>query len=110
MRTDVILSISDFGVSTAMLNPADIFRRWCKLSFRPMRDQVKSRHFSEQTGARRPYFHFLYKYIGITTYKQLGQLFWKLIWIYCYLLNGIGLDLELHNSNLVQKIPNRLCY
>ena len=29
----------------------------------------------------------------------------ELTWIYCYLLNGIGLDLELHNSNLVQKIP-----
>ena len=55
--------------------------------------------------ARRPYFHFLYKYIGIIGYKQLRQHFWKLIWIYCYFLNEIGLDLELHNSNLVQKIP-----
>ena len=99
----IILSMPDFGVSTAILNPLDIFRRWCKLNFRPMRDQVKSRHFSEQTGARRPHFHFLYKYIGIISCKQLGQLFWKLIWIYCYLLNRIGLDLELHNSNLVQK-------
>ena len=27
---------------------------------------------------------------------------WELTWIYCY---GIGLELELHNSNLVQKIP-----
>ena len=27
----------------------------------------------------------------------------ELIWIYCYLSNGIGLDLELHNSNLVKK-------
>ena len=106
----IILSIPDFGVSTAILNPVDIFHRWCKLSLRPMRDQVKSRHFSLQKGARRPYFHSLYKYIGIISYKQLGQLFWKLIWIYCYLLNGIGLDLELHNSNLVQKIPNWLCY
>ena len=106
----IILSISDLGVSTAILNPVDVFRRWYKLSFWPMRDQVKSRHFSEQTGARRPYFHFLYKYFRIISYKQRGQLFWKLIWIYCYLLNGIGLDLELHNSNLVQKIPNWLCY
>ena len=39
------------------------------------------------------------------SYKQLGELFWKLIWIYRYLLNGIGLDLELHNSNFVQKVP-----
>ena len=106
----IILSISDLGVSTAILNPVDVFRRWYKLSFWPMRDQVKSRHFSEQTGAPRPYFHFLYKYFRIISYKQRGQLFWKLIWIYCYLLNGIGLDLELHNSNLVQKIPNWLCY
>ena len=54
--------------------------------------------------AGRAYFHVLYKYIGIISYKQFGPLFWKLIWIYYYLLNGIGLDLELHNSNLVQKI------
>ena len=26
--------ISDFGVSTAILNPLDIFRRWWKLNFR----------------------------------------------------------------------------
>ena len=101
----IILSISDFGVSTAILNPMDVFRRWCKLSFRPMGGQVKSRHFSEQTGTRRSYFHFLYKYIGIISYKQLGQLFWKLIQSYCYLLDRLGLDLEFHNFNLVQKIP-----
>ena len=93
----IILSISDLGVSTAILNPVNVFRRWYKLSFWPMRDQVKSRHFSEQTGARRPYFHFLYKYFRIISYKQRGQLFWKLIWIYCYLLNGIGLDLSFIN-------------
>ena len=71
-----------------------------------MRDQVKSRHFSEQIDAQRPYFHVLYRFIGIISYKQLGQLFWKLIWIYYYLLNEIGLDLDLHNSGLVQKMPN----
>ena len=43
----IILSIPDFEVNTAILNPVDVFRRWCKLSFRPMRDQVKSHHFSE---------------------------------------------------------------
>ena len=37
----IILSISDFGASTAILNPVHVFRRWCKLSFRPMRDQVR---------------------------------------------------------------------
>ena len=82
----------DFGVSTAILIPVDVFCRWCKLSFRPMRGQVKSHHFSEYRGAQRPYFHFLYKYIAIISYKQLGPLFWKLTWIHCYLLNGIALD------------------
>ena len=83
----------------AILNPVDIFRRWCKLSFRP-----NTIFLNRQ--ARGAYFHFLYQYMGIISYKKLRQLFWKLIWIYCYLLNGIGLDLELYNSNLVQKIPN----
>ena len=107
----IILSIPNFGVSTAILNPQDVFRRWCKLRFRPMRDQVKSHHFSEQIGARRSYFHFLYKFIGIISYKQLRQLYRKLIWIHCHLLNGIGLYLDLHNSSLVQKILNWLnCY
>ena len=47
LQFKIILSISDFGVSTAILDPLDVFRRWCKLNFSPMRDQVKSRHFSE---------------------------------------------------------------
>ena len=42
----IILLMPDFGVTTAILNPADVFRRWCKVNFRPMRDQVNSRHFS----------------------------------------------------------------
>ena len=92
--------------STAILNPVKVSRRWCKLSCRPMREQVKSSHFSEWVRARRPYFQFLYKFIGIISYKQLGQLFWKLIWIYCYLLNRIRLDLELHHSNLTDFATN----
>ena len=43
----IILSIPDFWVTTAILNPVDVYRRSCKLSFRPMQNQVKSRHFSE---------------------------------------------------------------
>ena len=43
----IILSIPNFVVSTVILNTVDVFRRWYKLSFRPMQDQVKSRHFSE---------------------------------------------------------------
>ena len=48
LRYMLILPISCFGDSTAILNLVDIFRRWCKLSFRPMQGQVKSRHFSEK--------------------------------------------------------------
>ena len=97
LRYMLILPIPCFGDSIAILNLVDIFRRWCKLSFR---------HFSEKIGARRPYFNFLYKLLEIIDQKQLGQLFWKPSYIYCYLLNGIGLDLDLHNIGLVQKVPN----
>ena len=93
--------------STAILNPVKVSSRWCKLSCKPMREQVKSRHFSKWIGARRPYFQFLYKFIGIISYKQLGQLFWKLIWIYCYLLNITLIlykkyltDIATNNSNV----------
>ena len=41
------LSIPDFGVSTAILNTADISRSWCKLNFGPLRGHVKSCHFPE---------------------------------------------------------------
>ena len=90
------------------LKSRECFPQLVQVKLQTYAKQVKSRHFSEQIGARRPYFHFFYKFIGIISYKELGQLSWKLIWIYCYLLNGIGLDLQLHNSNLVQKIPNSL--
>ena len=33
----IILPISDIGLSTVILNPVDVFHRWCKLSFRPAR-------------------------------------------------------------------------
>ena len=36
------LSVPDFRVSTAILNPVEVFRRLCKLSFRAVRDQVLS--------------------------------------------------------------------
>ena len=36
--------IPDFGVTTTILNPVDIFRRWCKLKFGLLRGHVKSRH------------------------------------------------------------------
>ena len=43
----IILSLPVFGVSTNILNPVDVSRRRCKLGFRPMWEQVKSRHFFE---------------------------------------------------------------
>ena len=83
------LFVPDFGVSTTILNRKDIFRRWCKLNFGTLRDQVKSCYFSERIGAWRQYFYFLYKFLGTIGWKRLGQLFTVLIWIYYYLLNRI---------------------
>ena len=40
------------------------------------------------------YFHYLYRFIGIISQKQLRQLILELIWIYCYLLNRIRIDLD----------------
>ena len=37
----LISTIPDFGVSTAILNPAEIFRRWCKLNFGLLRGHVE---------------------------------------------------------------------
>ena len=101
----IILSIPDFRFSATILNPVDVFRRWCKLSLRPMRDQVKSRHFLNRQ-ARRDHIFTFYKYIGIISYKQPGQLFGNLFGF----IVTFELDLEIHNSNLVQKIPNWLYY
>ena len=39
-------AIPDLGVSTAILNPVDIFCRWYKLNFGPLRDHVKLRHIT----------------------------------------------------------------
>ena len=67
-----------------ILNPVDIFRRWCKLNFRAMWSQFKSCHFSERIGARK---------------QQLR--------IFCYLLNGIGFKLDKHyNLVLYKNITN----
>ena len=38
-------TVSDFGVSTAILNTIDISRGWCKLNFGPLQGQVKACHF-----------------------------------------------------------------
>ena len=38
--------LPDFGDSTAILNPVDLFRRWCKVNFGLLRGHVKSRYFA----------------------------------------------------------------
>ena len=58
----------------AILNPVDIFRRWCKLNFRTMWKKFKSCNFSERIGARRQYLS-VFSYLGI---------------------NGIGFNLDKH--------------
>ena len=42
----MLIYIPDFGVSTAILNPVDIFRRWFKLNFGLLRGHVKSPHIT----------------------------------------------------------------
>ena len=53
----------------------------------------------------RQYFYFLYKFVGISGWKRLGQLFWIVIWIYYYLQNGIRLELDLSNFCGIRKMP-----
>ena len=53
------LTITDFGVHTAILNISDFSRRWCKLNFGLLLGHVKSYDFSERIETRRQYFHFL---------------------------------------------------
>ena len=85
--------IPDFKVNTVILNVIDISRRWCKFNFRPWQGQVKSCHFCKRIDSRRHYCYFLYKCLEIIVRKWLGQNFWRIIWVYYYLLNGCGLDL-----------------
>ena len=106
MRADDYLINTRFRIQYHHLKSRGCFPQVVQVELQTYARQVKSRHFSKSIGARRPYFHFLYKFIGIISYKKLRQLFWKFIWIYCCLLNGIGLDLDLHNSSLEQKIPD----
>ena len=61
-KTRTKAAIPDFGVSTTILNPVDIFRRWYKFKFGLLRGHVESRHFA----ARRQHFYFLYVFLGIT--------------------------------------------
>ena len=42
----IAVLIPDFGISTVILNPVDIFRRWCKLNFILFPGYFKSRHYT----------------------------------------------------------------
>ena len=54
-------------VSMTIVNPAD---RWCKLNFGLLQGQVKLSHSSERVEVRRPYFYFLYIFLGIIGWKR----------------------------------------
>ena len=99
-------AIPDFGVSMAILNTIDIPHKWCKLNCGPFRGQAKPYHFPERIDPRRQYFYFLYKSLGLIGWKQLGQPFWIMVWIYYYLLIGIRLDLVFDNCCWIRKMPN----
>ena len=61
-------SIPNLGVSTTILNPVGIFRRWC--NFGLIQGQIKSCHFSEPIEAMKKYICFLYTFLGIIGWKQ----------------------------------------
>ena len=58
LQGDCHETIPDFGVSTAILNTADVSRRWCKLNFGPLWGLVKSCHLTQRIDTRRQYFYF----------------------------------------------------
>ena len=66
------MTILNFGVSTTILNPVDIFCDRCKLKLELLQCQVKSYHFSERIEVKRQYLYFLYSF--------LGKIHWKRHW------------------------------
>ena len=49
-------------------------------TFGPLQGQVKTRDFPEAINAKRHYFYFPYKVLGIIGTKRLRQPFWIMIW------------------------------
>ena len=96
----------NFGVSTTILNPVDIFCRCYKLNFGLLQGQVKSYHFYEIIEVKRQYFYFCIYFLEQLAGNDIGQPSWILVLIYYYLINGIGLDWNLNNSFWLQHIPN----
>ena len=71
-----------FGVGMAILGAMDISRGWCKLSFESLRGLVESCHFPGGMVARRQYYCFLYKSIGVI---GGGRIFiWQEDWVMGY--------------------------
>ena len=91
--------ISNFGVTTAILNAIVISPRCCKLNFGSLWNHIKSCHFPELIDVRRQYFHFFIQII----WNHWQESLWKtllendlallrfLAWIY------ISLRLEEHS-------------
>ena len=69
--------IPNFGVSTTILSPIDIFCRWYKLNFGLLQGEVKLYHFYEWIEAKR---HFL---------KIFVQIYWS-NWLEATLNNHFG--------------------
>ena len=105
MRADDFLSIINFGVSTAILNPVDVYRRWCKLSFTRMRDQVKHVIFLNRQARGDHIFTFYTNILGQLATNNLDTFLKTYLDLFLPFKRN-RLDLEVHNSNLVQKIPN----
>lgn len=85
--------IPDFGVSKAILSPADIFRRWCKLNFGVWQNDIKSHHFTAilpKGQTRRDNLFTFYTYsLEKLARNDIGHPYQILIWIYFYILNRI---------------------
>ena len=64
------MPIPNFGVSTTILNPVNIFCKWYKLNFGLTQGQVKSYHFYERIEVKRQYFYFLYIFLGEIGWKR----------------------------------------
>ena len=98
--------ILNFGVSTTILNPVQIFCRWYKLNFGLLQGQVKFYHFYEWIESKRQYFYFLYKFIGIIGWKRHWTTILDTDLDSFYLLNRIGFDWHLKDVFWIKNIPS----
>ena len=69
------MPIPNFGVSTTISNPVNIFCKWYKLNFGLTQGQVKLYHFYERIEAKRQYIYFLYIFLGEIGWKRHWAVF-----------------------------------